>query len=251
MNIVLIMAKDGSIGLADKNIWKIKDKTLLGWTIEEARRSRYVERVYVSTNGEKVAAIAQAAGAEVIRRDNELAKNEKFMEAVDEAINLIKRDHPALEIIAIPQCVVPFRDPDIFDRCISFLLKNEAYDSAVTIRRTGYIPEALMKIKGDDLVPYFPQTQQQASGSRQDSEGYEIDHGIECFRYRSWFNRQNGIKPWNYLGQKIKGIKQHVHNHNCFVDVHTLEDIRWLEFIIDHCGFKGMRTEEVTTKDKK
>ena len=159
MNIVLIMAKEGSIGLPDKNIWDIKGKTLLGWTIEEALNSKQVDKVFVSTNGGKVAAIAQQAGAEVIRRENELARNERFMDAVDQAVQLIKKKYPDLEIIAIPQCVVPFRDPDIFDRCISFLLKHEEYDSAVTIRRTGYIPEALMKIKGEDLVPYFPETQ--------------------------------------------------------------------------------------------
>src|SRR3989338_2625701 len=221
MNIVLIMAKEGSIGLPGKNIWKIKDRTLLGWAILDAQKNKLVDKVFVSTNGKKTARVARQHGAEVIMRDDELAKNEKFMEAVDQAMGTIKARHKDLAIVAIPQCVVPFKDPDIFDRCISFLLKNNAYDSAVTIRRTGYIPEALMKIANDFLVPYFPSTKTTASGSRQDSECYEIDHAVECFRYQSWVNRAKGIKPWNYLGRKIKGIKQHYHNHNCFVDVHT------------------------------
>lgn len=241
MNIVLIMAKEGSIGLPDKNTWKIKDKTLLGWTIQDAKKSKLVDEVFVSTNGEKVASIAKDSGAEVIMRDNELAKNEKYMEAVDQAMNILKKKYSDLEIVAIPQCVVPFRDPDIFDKCISFLLKNKEYDSAVTIRRVGFIPEALMKIEGEYLLPYFSNTQDKVSGSRQDSEGYEIDHAIECFRYNSWLNRKDGIKPWNYLGRKIKGIKQEYHNHNCFVDVHTMDDIKWLDFIVKHLGFNGMK----------
>ena len=248
MNIVLVMAKEGSLGLPGKNIWKIKDRTLLSLAITDAKNSKLVDKVFVSTNGTKTAQVAKESGAEVIRRDEELAKNEKFMEAVDQAVTIIKKKHPDLNIIAIPQCVVPFRDRDVFDRCISFLLENKEYDSAVTIRRCAYIPEALMKIEGGDLVPYFPETQKKVSGSRQDSAGYELDHIVECFQYRSWLNKDKGIRPWSYLGRKIKGIEQYDHNPNCYVDVHTLNDIRWLEFIVQHLGFEGMKREKDSHK---
>lgn len=244
MNIVLILAKEGSIGLPGKNIWDVKGRTLLGWTIKEAKSSKHVDKVFVSTNGEETADIAREAGAEVIMRDDELAKNEKFMEAVDEAIKRVKQEHDDLEIIAIPQCVVPFRDPDVFDKCIGFLLENPKYDSAVTVKRTDYIPGALMKIKDGDLVPFMKELQERVSGSRQDSEAYEIDHTVECFRYNSWLNREAGVKPWNYIGKKIKGIEQTHHNHNCFVDVHTLDDVRWLDFIVENLGFDGMKRED-------
>lgn len=244
MNCVLIMAKEGSLGLPGKNTWKIGNDTLLGWTIKDAKRNRLVDKIFVSTNGEEPACVGRALGAEIIRRDNELAKNEKFLEAVDQAVLTIKEKYPDLQIIAIPQCVVPFRDPDIFDRCISFLLEHRQYDAVVTIRRVGFIPEALMKIEGEFLVPYFSQAQKTVSGSRQDSAGYEIDHAVECFRYSSWLNHEKGIRPWNYLGRKIKGIQQSSHNPNCYVDVHTLNDIRWLEFLVGYLGFEGMPREK-------
>lgn len=244
MNVVLIMAKEGSIGLPGKNIWKIKGKSLLEWAITDAKKSKNVDKVFVSTNGKETAKIAKECGAEVIMREDELAKNEKFMEALDHAVKYIKDKHSDLEIIAMPQCVVPFRDTDIFDRCIEFLLNNPSYDSSVTIRKTGYIPKALMKIDKDVLVPYFPQTQLEVSGSRQDSEAYEIDHTVECFRYDSWLKREEGIRPWSYLGKKIKGIKQNYHNPNCFVDVHTLNDIKWLDFIVENLGYKGMKRSD-------
>ncbi len=243
MNIVLIMAKEGSIGLPGKNTWKVGDRTLLGWTIDDAKKNKLVDKVFVSTNGESIAKIAKSHGAEVVMRENELAKNEKFMEAVDQAVMIIKKKHPELKIIAIPQCVVPFRDPDIFDRCIKFLLNNKEYDSAVTIRRVPFIPEAIMKISNDSMLPYFPDAQSKVSGSRQDSAGYEIDHTVECFRYESWLNRKDGIKPWNYIGKKVKGIEQTFHNPNCFADVHTLDDVRWLEFIVKNLGYTGMKRE--------
>jgi CMP-N-acetylneuraminic acid synthetase len=241
LNAVLILAKEGSIGLPGKNIWKIKGLSLLEWTIQDAKKNNLVDRIFVSTNGKKTAALAKKAGAEIIMRDHELAKNEKYMASVDHAVAHIKALDPNLETISIPQCVVPFRDPDVFNQCISFLMKNKDYDSAVTIRRVPFIPEAMMKIQGSDLVPYFPETQNKVSGSRQDSAGYEIDHTVECFRYSSWLNRKDGIKPWDYIGKKIKGIEQKFHNHNCFVDVHTLDDVKWLDFVVKYLGYKGMK----------
>ncbi|MDO8581183.1 MAG: hypothetical protein Q7S13_06860 [Candidatus Omnitrophota bacterium] len=244
MNVVLILAKEGSLGLPGKNIWKIQERTLLEWTIVEAKLNKRVDKIFVSTNGEQTGAIAKKAGAEVIRRHDELAKNEKYMEAVDHAIEHIKKGNKDLNVIAIPQCVVPFRDKDIFDRCINFLLEYPDYDSAVTIRKIPFIPGTIMKECDNQLVPYFPELQGNVSGSRQDSLGYEIDHAVECFTYQSWLNRAKGIRPWSYLGRKIKGIQQNNHNPNCFVDVHTIEDIQWLEFIVEHLGYSGMKKDD-------
>ncbi|MEW6407123.1 MAG: hypothetical protein AB1465_00330 [Patescibacteria group bacterium] len=234
------MAKEGS-SLAGKNIWNIRGRTLLNWLIDDARKSSLVNKVFVSTNGKETAQIAERANVELIIRSDDLAKNENFPQAVDHAINYIKQKYDDLQIITISQCVVPFRAPDIFDRCISFLLKNKNYDSVVTIRKTADIPETIMKEENGYLMPYFSEHHAKSFLSRQDSQAYGIDHVIECFRYSSWLNREKGIKPWSYLGRKIKGIEQDYHNPNCFVDVHTLDDIRWLEFLVDNIGFEGMK----------
>lgn len=243
MNAVLILAKEGSIGLPGKNIWKIKDRRLLEWAVIEAKESKSVNKIFVSTNGEKTAEIARAAGAEVITRGDDLASNDKFIDAVGHALNYIKSKHDDLENIALVECVTPFREPGIFDKCFNFLSNNPDYDSAVTIRKFNYIAEALMRIKGEELVPYFPEKQLNVPISRQESQSYEIDHAVECFRYSSWLKKDEGIKPWSYLGRKIKGIEQNYHNPNCFVDVHEPHDIKWLEFIVEHLGFEGMKGE--------
>ena len=179
MNAVLIMAKEGSLGLPGKNIWPIKNTTLLEWTIQQARKNRLVEKIFVSTNGDKITQIAQRAQVEIIRRDDELAKNEKAIEAIDHAVLSIKKTCPGLELIAMPQCAVPFRDPDIFDRCFQFLNANNGYDSVVTVRQVGFIPEALMRMDGNgEISPYFSGSQESVSCSRQDSAGFFIYHAM-------------------------------------------------------------------------
>lgn len=63
--LALVPARSGSKGLPMKNIRLLHGKPLLSWPIDAAKRSRYVDRVVVSTDSEEYARIAQVAGAEI------------------------------------------------------------------------------------------------------------------------------------------------------------------------------------------
>ncbi len=62
--IALITARGGSKGIPDKNIKNFCGKPLIAWTIIEARKSKLVDRVIVSTDSEEIAKIARKYGAE-------------------------------------------------------------------------------------------------------------------------------------------------------------------------------------------
>lgn len=64
MVLAVVPARRGSKGLPLKNIRPLGGKPLLAWPIEAARKSRYVDRVLISTEDADFAAIAQAAGAD-------------------------------------------------------------------------------------------------------------------------------------------------------------------------------------------
>ncbi len=59
-----IPARSGSKSIIDKNIVEVAGKPLIAHTIEAAKKSKYVDKVIVSTDSEKYAAIAQEYGAE-------------------------------------------------------------------------------------------------------------------------------------------------------------------------------------------
>lgn len=68
-----IFCRGGSKGIPDKNIRIVAGKPLLAWTINSALESRYVSRVVVSTDSERIAAVAKECGAEVLMRPDFLA----------------------------------------------------------------------------------------------------------------------------------------------------------------------------------
>ena len=73
----LITARSGSKRLPNKNIKMMLDKPLIAWTIEAAKKSKYIKDIYVSTDSEIIANISETYGAIVPRlRSNKLAKDE-------------------------------------------------------------------------------------------------------------------------------------------------------------------------------
>jgi len=74
--VAIIPARGGSKGIPRKNIKQLFGKPLIVWTIEHAKKSRYIGRITVSTEDKEIAEISKKYGAEVIERPEELAKDE-------------------------------------------------------------------------------------------------------------------------------------------------------------------------------
>jgi N-acylneuraminate cytidylyltransferase len=63
--LALIPARGGSKGVPRKNILPIAGKPLIAYSIQQARASKLINRVVVSTDDEEIAEVARAWGAEV------------------------------------------------------------------------------------------------------------------------------------------------------------------------------------------
>jgi len=63
--ICVISARGGSKGLPNKNIKKLINKPLIAWSIEQAKKTKEIDRVVVCTDSKKIQSIAIKAGAEV------------------------------------------------------------------------------------------------------------------------------------------------------------------------------------------
>jgi CMP-N,N'-diacetyllegionaminic acid synthase len=63
--LAIIPARSGSKLLKNKNILKIKNKPLIAYTIEAAKKSKYVSKVVVITDSPKIALISKKYGAEI------------------------------------------------------------------------------------------------------------------------------------------------------------------------------------------
>jgi hypothetical protein len=65
MNIAVIPARGGSVRLPKKNIRPFCGHPLIAWSITQAKTARQIDKVYVVTDDEQIAAVSRRYGAEV------------------------------------------------------------------------------------------------------------------------------------------------------------------------------------------
>jgi N-acylneuraminate cytidylyltransferase len=126
--LAVIPARGGSKGVPGKNIKKIAGKPLLAWTIERAKSSRWIDRLVVSTEDAKIAAVARKYGAEVLKRPKALATDKAdTLPVLQHAL----RSCPA-DVLVVLQCTSPIRAKDLIDRAVEKFLAAKA-DSLGTV----------------------------------------------------------------------------------------------------------------------
>ncbi len=143
----LIPARGGSKGLPRKNLRPCAGKPLLAWSIEAAMESGAEyrrglqsfgvakpgrERVVVSTDDERIAAVAWQWGAEIIDRPPELATDEAATDPVlVHAVETLTAEGWRPDLVVLLQPTVPVRAPGLVEACIRRLIQTEA-DSVLT-----------------------------------------------------------------------------------------------------------------------
>jgi CMP-N-acetylneuraminic acid synthetase len=78
----IIPARGGSSRLPRKNIYPVWGQPMLYWAIQACKKSRYIDRYFVSTEDAEIADIASSLGAEVVDRPKSLADDLTFKQDV-------------------------------------------------------------------------------------------------------------------------------------------------------------------------
>jgi len=123
--VALICARGNSRGIKNKNLLKFKNTTLLGNAIKQASRSKYINRVIVSTDSNKILREALKNKAEIpFIRPSKLAKNNSpEIETWRHAIKSLNKNNDIDFIVSIPT-TSPLRLVSDIDNCIKRAIKK-------------------------------------------------------------------------------------------------------------------------------
>ena len=132
--IAIIPARGGSKGLPGKNIKPMNGKPLIAYTIEAALKSKYIDRVILSTDDEDIARIAAEYGAEIpFMRPVELASDNAM--AVDNYIYTINRlekeSGEKIDSFVVLQPTSPLRLSEDIDGAVELFMEKKA-DSVIS-----------------------------------------------------------------------------------------------------------------------
>lgn len=130
----VIPARGGSKGLPGKNIRLFNGKPLVGHMIEAARAASLVDKVFVSTDSEEIAAVASHCGAEIITRPENISGDTASSEAaLLHALEHFEKTEKNLpDILLLLQCTAPFTTPEDINGTIRALVNN-GVDSSLAV----------------------------------------------------------------------------------------------------------------------
>lgn len=150
----LIPARKGSKRIKNKNLMKLNNKYLISHSVEHAKKSREIKKVFVSTNDNKIINLLKNE-INIIKRPDILSNDNVSTEDVIShfVYYLIKLNIKLPKYIVLLQCTSPLREKYDIDRAVNFLIKGK-YDSVFS----GVENRNLFWTKDKKLKPinYFP-----------------------------------------------------------------------------------------------
>lgn len=158
----LILARGGSVRVPTKNIKKLGRYPLIYYTIHAAKKSKYINRIIVSTDDEEIARIAKKYGAEVpFYRPKEISKTDSTeLAAFEHALGWLKEHEgyvPDLIVKLFP--TAPFRKTESIDKAIELMLANPQADSVRSVTLCSEHPYKMWIIEGGRLRSFIPPNQ--------------------------------------------------------------------------------------------
>jgi CMP-N,N'-diacetyllegionaminic acid synthase len=158
----IIPARSGSKGLPDKNIMNFKGKPMLVWSIEQAQKCKYSNRIkiIVSTDSEKYAKIAREYGAETpFIRPTEISGDlSTDYECIKHCVEYLKEhENYECDIIMHLRPTQPCRKIVDINKCLDIFIENiENYDSLRSVIPVEKSPFKMYKIRNNNLLePLF------------------------------------------------------------------------------------------------
>ncbi|WP_457748213.1 acylneuraminate cytidylyltransferase family protein [Sulfurimonas sp.] len=134
--LAVIPARGGSKRLPRKNILDLAGKPLIGWSIEAAKKSKYIDEIVVSSDDEEILNIAQKYDVISLKRTDSLATDTApTFDVVKDVIRRVKE----YDYIILLQPTSPLRDAVDIDNAIEYLIQKKA-DSVVSVCEMEHSP---------------------------------------------------------------------------------------------------------------
>ena len=213
MVLVIIPARGGSKGLPGKNTKMLCGKPLLGWPIQAAKKSKYVDKIIVSTDDEKIKKVALHQGAEVpFLRPKDLANDEsKSADVIEHAINFLQESNN-FDYIILLEPTSPLTETIDIDQALEILdSKRNIADCIVGVSKVENThPLFDVVINSENLIVPYIQSGFGSATRRQDlDELYFFEGSLYISDVKVFLNKKTFYhdRTLSYIVPKWKSFE--------------------------------------------
>lgn len=154
--LAVIPARGSSKGVPRKNIRDLAGKPLIAWTIEEAKKSKYIDRVILSSEDMEIIEVAKQYGCDVpFVRPIELAQDET--PGIEPVLHAVEQC-PGYDYVVLLQPTSPLRTVEDIDGCIAYTLEKQAH-FCVSVTEPEKSPYWMYTLNDGAMEQLIPQKQ--------------------------------------------------------------------------------------------
>ncbi len=158
----IVPARGGSKGLPGKNIRPLAGKPLIGWTLESAKKSKYLDEIFVSTDSQKIADVAETFGVKVPElRPEELASDTATSASVVlYTIDYFRKKGKDFDYILLLEPTSPMRKEDDIDNAIALACEHPDKAGVVSLGEVHMEhPSIVKKITDKSIIEPYVEAQ--------------------------------------------------------------------------------------------
>ena len=181
--IAIVPARQGSKGLAKKNIINFLGKPLLAWSIEAALQSNYVDRIIVSTDSTEIAGVGEKFGADIpfIRPSYLSEDSSKSVDVICHAIEFMSEKlGENFDFVILLEPTSPLRTSEDVDLALEKLIGSPDARALVSVGESESQHNKLQfNITESEFISVEPSSKKFVHMRRQDlARSYFLDGSI-------------------------------------------------------------------------
>ena len=212
----IMIGRKGSRGFPGKNTYKILGRPLCEYPLIAAKKSKFIDKIYVATDCDKIKKISSKYNVEFINRPKKLNTNKALGDHVFEYSyeQVKKKNIKKIELVVLLFANAPTINFKLIDQGITLLKKNKYFDSAVsTSVYNMWSPLRARKLEPDGSLKPFVNFEYfgnpKTLNCDRDSQGnvYFADMSLSIVRPKCLENLKDGLLPQKWMGKKIMPIK--------------------------------------------
>ena len=149
--LAIIPARGGSKRLPRKNILDLSGRPMISWSIDAGLKSKYIDKVVVSSDDDEILDVAKKFKAETVKRPGELASD---IATLNDVVKHTLENIEEHDYIVLLQPTSPLRNYKHIDEAIKLLEKKSA-DAIISVCKTDHSPLWSNTLQEDGAMQSF------------------------------------------------------------------------------------------------
>ena len=225
----VIPARGGSKSIPRKNIYPLKGKPLILYAVEEAKKSKHITDLIVSTDDNEIASIARSAGVEVpFIRPAELSDDKSpSYPVIMHALDIMESDKGIkYNYLIMLQPTAALRKVKHIDESLEMLVSSKADTVVSVVQVESYHPLRMKKLIGKEkyLINYIDQGYENMIPRQELPKVYIRNGAIYATTIES-LHRDKSL-----VGKDCRGYEMGIRES---INIDTIADLKMCEILIN------------------